>query len=1334
MAVNTDAIYEKYGVKKTGGATAPSKSSTDYIYEKYGVKRSSVATPTKTVAPAVTIPAEDTGKKEQDHVDAYLAEITGKANKATEETREGANPQYVASRLGTGAAKTAQGVANALATLGQTMQKNQLADQAMTVGAIGTVTGNKTLQSGAKDMEAQSKQELQTPFSFGDKQAQKVQEKYGEVSGFAKTAGDVAEGIGGMLPAIAIGLIPGIGSAPAMAITSSGAAGNAIKEAKEEGASDSNAMLYGLAVGGVELATEKLLDGLGGVLGKGIGDDFVKGIVKKAVKNEAAQTAINGLIGVLGEGFEEWISEYANHFLNNWLVQSDERSLKEVGSDAIYSALIGALVGGLVQGGTMAAKGMKPDANALAEQATAEAQISPSESVSSEPTTDTTADGNAIRVTPGEATDGAVEVESGSTAMGKPDLGAAPAGFTQNEGEQVKTQSKTTTQNINLDEAQRAMVAPGTHERISEAESLHRAQTGLYTDSEGNIVAYQESIDDLVDSDRALSGVESDRLQLLLKESARRSDVANIKRIAKKLQENNTFVAQALQANQKWIGDDPATKLAKILTIADKWAQTHKTKKGGSLEVPDSLIEEYTNAKTDAEREAVVDKIQTHIAENTGSTLLEKWNALRYTNMLGNFKTQGRNLLGNIANRALYSVKNEVATLMELALPAEQRTKSAYVGKEWMQAAKADYANAKQAINRYGKYTNENAESDFTAAIEDQRNILGEHNPLEYYRKGTKWAMEKGDEIFSKGAYARALAGYLKAKGVDPVQLAAGAVDPAIMEQARAYAVKQAQEVTFRDSNAVSDWAAKVGRRADTPKPVKAIAEGIAPFRRTPANVLVRAEEYSPLGLINTAVKAVQAKKGDGDVSASDVIDQLSKSVSGSVLFAIGLWMADNGLLRATGDDEAEDVDALMNAQDYSLTIPGVGSYTLDWLTPASLVMFTGAELSEILSDEGLTWADVESVITSLADPLVNMSMLSGVSDTLDNIKYSDNNLIQMAATSALSYLTQGLTNTLAGQIERITEPERMTTYVDKENAIPDWLERSFGKASAKTPGWEYNQTEYLDEFGNTESNGTLAERIMENLFSPGYFSPGNEGKAAYDFAQETYDTLGYNPAPSAYPESQLTEGKEKYKLSQSEKEQYQKVRGQTAEELLAAAADNAAYDSLSEKEKIEVLKDLKSYASKEAKVQVLKGKGVPVDQTSSEKAIAALGAGDMVTFYSYWNTMDTPAGYSENSHPDWQKFQTVGAMGFDDEVALALIESMTPRAADAKPGTLTTGEKIRKAYDMGIPLNEILDYYEAINSKLDDGEAKKAVDKRKAVNELTFSKSWYKGRLNNIF
>lgn len=875
------------------------------------------------------------------------------------------------------------------------------------------------------------------------------------------------------------------------------------------------------------------------------------------------------------------------------------------------------------------------------------------------------------------------------------ELGAANFGYTINEGEQVPTQSKSTVNNINLNDMQRKAVEPPTHERISEAESLHRAQLGLYTDSEGNIVDYQNSIDELVDADHALSGVESDRLQLLLDEAGKRNDIDNVKRIAAKLQENATFAARVLQATQKWIDEGPATRLAAMYQLVDKYAKTHKAKKGKTIEIPDFLAKAYLEADTDAKRDEVVSDIQDYVAQQTRTSFGEAFTALRYVNMLGNFKTQGRNFLGNATMLTTTRVKDEVAAVVEglanaISRGKTGRTKSMFVGRDFVKAAKADYANVKREIMRYGKYSKEDFKGEFVEGIEDSRKLLPPG--LEQYRRLTNLAMEGGDAIFSKAAYSRSLVGYLKANGVSAEQLAAGNVDPALMEKARAYAIKQAQETTFRDSNQLSDWVSKAGRSEDTPKLVKAVGEGLMPFRRTPANVMVRAYEYSPLGLINTAVKVAEAAKGKA--TASDIIEALSKTLTGTGLMALGYWLRDNGLLRGGGDEDEEEIDALMNRQDWSIVIPGKGSYTFDWAAPASLTMFTGAVLNDLYTDEELTLADWFDALASLSEPFVQMSMLNGINDTLDSIKYTDNNLWQLAGQLAASYITQGLTNTLMGQIERSTEDVRMSTYTEADGFLPEWMQRSIGKASAKIPGVDYQQTEYLNEFGETESNGGIGQRILENFFSPGYWEATKEGESAYDFAQRVYDTLGVNAFPDAYPEKEVEYDGEKYPLTQEERNEYQQIRGEAAKEYMELLDGNRDFDTSNKKNKRSIISKALSFANEQAKNNALRDNGVVIEQSNVDKVKEQMSPSEYINWLIADTKATAPDGYAEGSTPQWQQF----------EIALSLPDSLAVAMIIAQGGD--TGRRISAAVDNGISVERAVEYYRATSERNAEGKS----------------------------
>lgn len=112
----------------------------------------------------------------------------------------------------------------------------------------------------------------------------------------------ISQGVGQMLPSVAVSLIPGVGQAGALATLGLSAGGGGVEEALSEGAGLGKATLYGAAVAGTELATEKLVGGpMAKVFGGGWLDD-VTGSVLKTGWGRVAKEAV-------GEGAEEMASE-----------------------------------------------------------------------------------------------------------------------------------------------------------------------------------------------------------------------------------------------------------------------------------------------------------------------------------------------------------------------------------------------------------------------------------------------------------------------------------------------------------------------------------------------------------------------------------------------------------------------------------------------------------------------------------------------------------------------------------------------------------------------------------------------------------------------------------------------------------------------------------------------------------------------------------------------------------------------------------------------------------------------------------------------------------------
>ena len=633
-----------------------------------------------------------------------------------------------------------------------------------------------------------------------------------------------------------------------------------------------------------------------------------------------------------------------------------------------------------------------------------------------------------------------------------------------------------------------------------------------------------------------------------------------------------------LEALDEWLND--SLKLAKPLT--------KELMRGVEVTMSEELAEKYLAAKSDAERDAVMDEILQDIADQVPATWGDKFTAWRYLAMLGNLRTQVRNIVGNTAMQPLRVTKETFSGLTEALLQRAgvkiDRTTSAFYDMATFKAAFQDYNEVRDVILSGGKYDDSRK---YSAEIESKRRIF-KNALLEGYRKATNTAMDVGDSIFCSFTYADSLARFMKANGTTWSQ-----ADEALKDKARAKAIRDAAEATYRDNNALSELVSRARIRDPKnalAKAAQVMIEGTLPFRKTPANILVRSYEYSPLGILDTAFKSAQLARGTGEVTANDIIDSASKALAGTSLVALGFAWAAMGVLKgkAPDDEKEKELWEMQGHQAYSLEIGGT-SYTLDWLAPSSIPMFFGANLQEAMMAKGLTVEEATAAFGSLFDPILEMSMLQGINDTLESAANYGTvaAAVRLPANAAWNYLTQ-FVPTLAGQTARAMEPDRMTTYADKNNAIPDDLERKIGNLSGKIPGWDFARITYIDAWGRTEPNADTATlNALNQFFSPGYYSQVRETDMEKELLR-LYETTGETSVLISKPSKYLTVNKERKDLTADEYLTYAVTRGQTAFSLATDLTGSAAYEKMSDAQKVKAVEKVYDYADQTAKEYLL--------------------------------------------------------------------------------------------------------------------------------------------------
>lgn len=566
-------------------------------------------------------------------------------------------------------------------------------------------------------------------------------------------------------------------------------------------------------------------------------------------------------------------------------------------------------------------------------------------------------------------------------------------------------------------------------------------------------------------------------------------------------------------------------------------------------------------------------------------TFGDKMESIRYLSMLGNTRTHARNVLGNVSMGVVTRAKDNVSGVMQLALPKDQRTKAVGTtltadGRKMVDLAK-EYGQNKMYSVLYndGKF---NAESGLRAAQDTFTSKPGK--VIQKAADINSALLEKEDNIFLTSAFGNAMASQLKARGYDSsVFTATDAKSKQALVDAAATALRDAKEATFHEDNflstALKNYQNDIKGHGVGGKILWAVGEGVLPFKKTPLNIAKNAMEYNIVG--GTVEAAYRYATG---ASSADVIDAAAKGLTGTALMGIGGILAYNGLLNGSksGDDRADAFDEMTGKQEYSINIPGKGTYTIDWASPASVPLLMGAEIANEWQNGGLSVTKFLDSARKIGNPILDTTMLQGLNDTLDSVSYadSDDKLATLLGGTLGSYAQQYVP-TASGQIARTIDPMRRSTYGGGDSKTERNTNYAIRKAENKIPVLSMNNEPYIDQWGREEASldgtddtaGGMFLRGAYNFGSPGYYSAENVTPVD-EYLQGLY---GNTNDSHVYPEkasSKITVDSDDYYMTPKEKTEYAKTSGQTAYDLVDELRQNSMFLQLPEDQQSALVQD----------------------------------------------------------------------------------------------------------------------------------------------------------------
>lgn len=601
---------------------------------------------------------------------------------------------------------------------------------------------------------------------------------------------------------------------------------------------------------------------------------------------------------------------------------------------------------------------------------------------------------------------------------------------------------------------------------------------------------------------------------------------------------------QAMSLINRQTPQGQAVYLSKVVDRMNKQIEKRTKGKGQQFDLTPEMLDKITNSSKE-NLEKNIDEVARELAKQVPKTTMEKIDSWRYFSMLANPRTHIRNIIGNFSMANVQSIKNKIAGGLESIAQRtgmiDQRTKTLKpASKEVKSFAKKDVENVLDRLNNESKFDTKNLIQQYQRTFKS--NIL-ENTLGKLYNLNSK-ALEAEDTFGLKNSYRKAMADYMTANKLTEKDLTAGTKEADTkLEKARKYAIEQAQEATFHQ---YSSLASLLNTLENKNKATRLLTGAIIPFKKTPINVAKTGIEYSPIGIVKSFTTDI-AKLRKGDINVNQYIDNLSKGLTGTGITAVGYALAQAGILSASGDEDDQKNEYYQEDrgnQSFALKI-GDKTYSLDWLSPTAIPLFIGAQLNDNVknSGENQTTEDMLDKISNSIDamssamnPMIEMSMLSGVASAVKSFAQGDAQFFQnLLINSAKSYVNQFFP-TLGGQVAKMIDDTERSTTSTKKNMFSKAVDSTSKQILNKIPFASKLLPAKTDVWGNeVKREPNKLYRALQQAVFP-WTEKELKSTKVDNSISDLYERTGDNSVlPNTSINKDFTINSEKYRLTADE-------------------------------------------------------------------------------------------------------------------------------------------------------------------------------------------------------
>jgi hypothetical protein len=687
--------------------------------------------------------------------------------------------------------------------------------------------------------------------------------------------------------------------------------------------------------------------------------------------------------------------------------------------------------------------------------------------------------------------------------------------------------------------------------------------------------------------------------QALMSKLQKEGNYARVIDVLDIVSEQGTKSGQAIQALSVWGRLTPEGALRTAQNTVRKYNSDNKLVEGmkGYIKLSDSQIKEISDqakliSKTtdEIDRLREISVLQNLIAKVIPGNIGEKISTFQTLAQLLNPKTFIRNVLGNALFGTIDSITQTFATPLDLAVSlfTKKRTVApASIRRQFKGGAEGLKIGLQEALA--GANTS-NLSSQFdlpNASVFDSKIMQG-------LEKALNVTLRAPDRAFYEATYKDTLEGLMKLDKVDtPTK--------EMMEIAHYEALRR----TFQDENAVSKFF-QSQKQSWNRLGIKGFGLGdlILKYPKTPANLLVRSAEYTPLGYVTAVYELARPLMGQA-FNQRAFVNNIARASVGTGIINLGYALGKLGIIspRPDSDTDARNAQDLQGLKSYSFNTSALKRYVLsafdseaakprvgdqlfsyDWAQPAVLPLAMGANMAEndgkvkngsFADKVMLSFGPLASEIINSSDTLTEQPLLQGL-QTLYNTRNIQEGLINTLVSAAGSFVP-----TILNQINQYTDNASRETY------SPDYFKSAYNKFAARIPLLAQKLPQRADILGRPKERFPNASNTFFNVF----FNPGFVDQIKADPTLNEvislYEETGEKTQFPRVVQKSITVNGERRLLDTQEIVDYQTNLGQLSNSLISSAMTNKKYQDLPTTEKALFIGNVLSDANKIAKINL---------------------------------------------------------------------------------------------------------------------------------------------------